>query len=226
MEPNFSSRYPLVDVRALTADVGVDFDSLRAALVSFYADIDKRNENNVGHLALPCAKGCSACCYECVFLSPLEFLVAWDWAQDNLDARTLETIIDAGLALCEQHRDVIAAFDEPPPEGASDHFKLARDLRFRCPFLSQEEHCLIYPMRELGARLFGSSFNEGGGVYGCEKVGKYLAGQTVTLISAHRASQRLLELPFGNKRQVHPYYLRMLFTDPAIPRLVRTTARA
>jgi hypothetical protein len=219
-------KFPRVDIRALTRDVGVDFEQLCDVLLRYYADIDEHNARNSEALDLPCGRGCSACCHEAVFLTPLEFLAAWDWAQQHLSGAQREAAIVAGLALYDKHREAILAFDEPPPDGQADHFLIAQELHYTCPLLAEDGSCLVYPVRELAARLFGVSFNDAGGVYGCLEVGSRLGGQTVTLVSAERACERLLELPFGNKRQVYPYFLHMLYADPSVPVLGEETARA
>ena len=203
--------YPVVDFAGLFAGAGIDFAAARAAVMARYAELDARNSRNTSALQLPCAKGCSACCHESVFVTPLEFAVAWDWAQTNLDDATRAQIIAEGLVLYERHRDLITACDAPPPAGARDHFAIARELRFRCPFLGLAGDCRIYPVRELYARLFGCSFNDEGGVYGCDLVGKHLDGKVVTLVSVGRAVEQFRELPLTGKRQVYPYYLHLLF---------------
>lgn len=206
-----SPRHPRVDLGAMATAVGVDLAAARAALLALYADIDERNARNTAGLELPCHRGCDACCHESVFLTPLEFLVAWEWAQEHLDDATRDAIVDAGLALHERERHRITAFEAPPPDGARDHLAIARELRFRCPFLGDGGACRIYPVRELYARLFGCSFNDEGGVYGCELVGAHLGGKTVTLVGVRRAVERLAALPLTGKRQVYPYYLHLLY---------------
>jgi len=207
------SLYARVDLQALCAGVGrgIDFAAAAAELLAFYEEIDARNGRNTADLCLPCQRGCASCCHESVFLTPLEFMVAWAYAQEHLDAPTLDAVVAAGLSIYEAEQERIVALDAPPPDGARDHFAIAGQLRFRCPLLGPEGACLVYPVRELYARLFGQSFNAQGGVYGCDLVGTHLAGRTVTLVSAERAAARLVEMPFGHKRQVYPYYLHLLY---------------
>ncbi|MBN1960309.1 MAG: hypothetical protein JW841_05135 [Deltaproteobacteria bacterium] len=205
------SNYLAIDFIQLTADIGVDFITERQALLALYADIDARNLRNTSNLNLPCQAGCDACCHECVFLTPLEFMVMWDWAQSHLNPKQRDSIISEALNLYEHHRPVILAFDAPPPGNTIDHTLIARELHFRCPLLDSKGNCLVYIVRELYARLFGCSFYESGGVYGCQKVGKHLADKVVTLVSVERARARLANLPLTGKRQVIPYYFQMFF---------------
>jgi Fe-S-cluster containining protein len=195
----------------MVAALGIDLESARGALLALYAELDARNAANTAGLELPCRRGCDACCHESVFLTPLEFLVAWEWAQAHLDDAIRDGIVDAGLALYARERERITALEAPPPDGARDHLAVARELRFRCPFLGGEGECRIHPARELYARLFGCSFNDEGGVYGCHLVGAHLGGKTVTLVSVRRAAERLQGLPLTHKRQVYPYYLQLLY---------------
>ncbi len=205
------SRYPKIDLRALAREAGVDLDAAVAQLTSLYADVDRRNGTNTSTLDLPCRQGCDACCHESVFLTPLEFFAVWDYVQRHLGDATRQGIIERGLAIYEQESERILALEGPPPPGETDHFAIARQLRFRCPLLGEDGACQVYPARELYARLFGCSFNAEGGVYGCHLVGAHLAGKTVTLVSAPRVARLLEELPLTGKRQVYPYYIDLLY---------------
>lgn len=205
------ARFPRVDLHVMAGNAGVDlsraFDDLRA----IYADVDQRNAKNTRDLDLPCHKGCDACCHESVFLTPLEFFLVWDWVQDNLPATTRDAMVDEGLRLYEQHKKTIDALNEPPPAGQKDHLELVRNLRYRCPLLGANGACQVYPVRELYARLFGCSFNDAGGVYGCDLVGNHLGGKTVTLVQLRPTAKRLNDLPLTGKRQVYPYYIDLLY---------------
>lgn len=206
-----TSQHRRLDLRALGAAVGVALDDAFGALASLYAEVDERNRVNTTGLDLPCKRGCDACCHESVFLTPLEFLFAWDEAQRLLDDATLDAIVVDGLGLYERHRELILAFDRAPPAGAQDHFALARQLRFRCPLLGPEGTCRVYGARELYARLFGCSFEAEGAVYGCNLVGAHLADKTVKLLSVRPVAERLQALPLTFKRQVYPYYVHWLY---------------
>jgi hypothetical protein len=200
-----------INLHARLHDEGVDLEGALKRLRSLYADVDERNERNLEGLELPCSSGCDACCHECVFLTPLEFYGAWDYAQRTLDDQTLRAVIDDGLRLYGDNREIIDAFDRPPPEGDDDHTRIALRLKFRCPLLSQAGECRIYPMREMLGRLFGCSFNDDGGVYGCDVVGAHLGGKTVTLVRARPMAMRMHELPLTDKQQVWPWYLQQLY---------------
>ena len=79
------------------------------------------------------------------------------------------------------------------------------------PLLGPGGACSVYPRRELYARLFGCSFNDAGGVYGCHLVGDHLAGKQVTLLPARATARRLNELPLTELRQVYPFYIHALY---------------
>ncbi len=201
--------YPKIDVRAVASAAGVDFDAVAAAVRALYAEVDARNADNTRGLELPCHRGCDACCKESVFLTPLEFLVAWDWAQEHLDEAARSRAIEAGLALYAQHEDLIVGLSDPARQ--HEHDALARQLRFVCPLLGEGGTCQVYPVRELLARLFGCSFNDDLGVYGCHLVGAHLAGKTVKLLPVRPTAARLAELPLTGKRQVYPYYFHLFY---------------
>jgi hypothetical protein len=203
--------YPKVDIGALAAAEGVELSDAYEGLWGLYLEVEKRNAKNTLTLALPCRSGCDACCHESVFLTPLEFYCVWEWVQDNYSDEERSEIVRRGLELYSQNRERIAAMNAPPPEGERDHFAIAKDLRFRCPLLDDEGACLVYPVRELYARLFGSSFAADGGIYGCQLVGEHLAGKEVTLLRVDLVAKELDGLPLTGKRQVYPYYIHQLY---------------
>ncbi len=201
-----------VDLAAVAQGAGVDLASSLEALEKIYETIDARNAVNTADIGLPCARGCDACCHECVFLTPLEFFAAWQYAQDNFDDARLLTVIEEGLRLYEQYRSEIQVLQTPPAEGEADHFSVAKNIKFRCPLLNADGACGIYPARELLGRLFGCAFNEEGGVYGCDDVGAALGGKTLKLLRVKPAVELLSELPLTQSRQIYPYYIHMLYS--------------
>ena len=125
------ANYPKTDLEAFAGACGFELEPQLEALREIYADVDARNAANTKDLDLPCHRGCDACCHESVFLTTLEFLGAWDWIQSNLSPEVMDDIIDKGLALYQENKTLIDAFNHPPPEGESDHFSLAQELKFR-----------------------------------------------------------------------------------------------
>lgn len=209
-----ASLHPTIDFFALAQNQGVALHPAFAALQALYTEVDERNAKNTANLDLPCHRGCDMCCHESVFLTPLEFYYMWHWAQANLTEAVRQSIIDEALRLYAEFKELIDALDVAPPDGAQDHFAIAQKIRFSCPMLSAEGACRVYPVRELLARLFGCSFNDASGIYGCHLVAAHLANKTVTLIPARPTARRLADLPLTHKRQVYPYYFHMLFGRP------------
>jgi Fe-S-cluster containining protein len=205
------TRYGPIDLYARAETLGVDLDEALQGLIPLYVEVDARNQRNTQGLDLPCHRGCSECCHESVFLTPLEFYGAWLYLQESVDAETLDAVVRDGLAIFEANRALIESFNEPPPEGQEDHTQLHMQLRFRCPLLDGDGGCRVYPMREMLGRLFGCSFNEEGGVYGCHLVGAHLADQVVTLVRARPMAQRVHELPMTDRQQVYPWYIHELY---------------
>ncbi|MBC7792702.1 MAG: hypothetical protein H7Z43_03255 [Clostridia bacterium] len=194
----------------MARSVNVDIDEAFVELSELYAFVDTKNAENTGNLDLPCHRGCSACCKESVFMTPLEFLYAWDYVQRELDDAQRESIVREGLRLYAVHQLLI---EDLEGEHTPEHDVIAAQLKFVCPLLSAGGACLVYPQRELFARLFGSTFNSSGGVYGCGLVGSHLAGKEVTLLRASAMADRLRALPLTFKRQVYPYYIHWLYGE-------------
>ncbi|MEO0813922.1 MAG: hypothetical protein AAFY60_13730 [Myxococcota bacterium] len=192
----------------MASELDVDWSQARRELEAIYSELDGRLSGLTQNLDLPCHRGCSACCHESVFLTPLEFLFAWEYVQDTFSASDRDTVIQRGLSLYEEHRERILALEEAP---VAEHDAIARELKFTCPLLGADGGCRIYPARELYARLFGCSFNDAGGVYGCHLVGAHLGGKIVTLPRVRSWGQKLGALPLTFKRQVYPFWIHWLF---------------
>ena len=205
---------PPVDLVAIAAAADCDLPAAFVRLQALYDDVDARNARNTAGLDLPCHRGCSMCCHESVFVTGLEFFYAWDFAQRHLPQATRDAMVARGLQHYQTYRAEIEALDRPPPADERDHFSIAKQIRFACPMLDASGGCQVYPARELLARLFGSSFLDDGGVYGCHLVGNHLANKTVTLMRARPTARRLNELPLTEKRQVYPYWLHLLYGAP------------
>jgi Fe-S-cluster containining protein len=206
------ARHRRIDLEARARDDGVELGPALERLRDLYRDIDGRNARNTAGLGLPCERGCDGCCHDSVLLTPLEFYGAWDLLQRSYDDDTVDYVVEEGLQLYAQHKALIDALDAPPPPGEVDHTSLTASLRFRCPLLGKGGACLVYPMREALARLFGSSFNDDGGVYGCHLVGHHLGGKLVQLVRARPMAMRVHDLPLTHKQQVYPHYIHALYS--------------
>lgn len=215
--PSTAAIAPLVDLSAIADAVQCNLPAAFVQLQSLYDEVDARNEKNTRDLDLPCHRGCSMCCHESVFLTGLEFFYAWHHVQTQLSATARTEIVTRGLQLYRQLEPLLLALEQPPPPGERDHLSVARQIRFACPMLSPEGACRIYPARELLARLFGCSFNDEGGVYGCDIVGRHLGTKKVTLMRARPTTQRLNVLPLTEKRQVYPYWIHLLYGQAQAP---------
>jgi len=202
---------PRVDLFAAARALGTDLEDALARLGRLYDHVDARNKALTSDLELPCHRGCSACCHESVFLTPLEFFGAWHHLQETADDATFTRVVAEGLALYREHEALIRAFDEPPPAGHADHTALHKKLAFRCPLLDDDGGCRVYPWREMLARLFGCSFNDEGGVYGCHLSGEHLGGRTLTLLRARPIMHLVHELPLTDSQQVWPHYIHALY---------------
>ena len=200
-----------VDLFAWAQDADVELQPAFDKLAALYDEIERRNTALTQDLNLPCHRGCSMCCHESVFLTPLEFFYVWHYVQVHLTDAERQGIIEDGLNLYAKHRLEILALEEPLAAQQRDHFDVASRLRFACPMLSAAGACRVYPAREMLARLFGCSFNEQGGLYACHLVADHVGDKTVTLLRARPTWRRLLDLPLTHKRQVYPYYIHLLF---------------
>ena len=197
---------------------GVALQEAFESLAALYRDLDQALERTTASLDLPCKAGCDACCHQSVFLTPLEFLAAWDWLQSELDESELDSIVRAGLRIFRLHQGTIVQLDEPPPEGETDHFSLVESLAFRCPLLSSDGKCRVHPARELYARLFGGTWErQPGALYACHMVSEHLAGKELSLLVSQDWARKLNALPLTHRRTVYPAYIAELYGVKPIP---------
>ncbi len=204
---------PSFDFAAIPAPPLVNLAQAIDSLYDLYGELDAHMATiKAKYPQIPCAAGCSSCCHEAVFVTPLEFWAIIFYLQEHNLIDLLEKALKISSEIYKEHREVIEAFNAPPPPGEKDHFTLAKDLHYVCPFL-QAGQCAIYPARSLIARLFGLSFERPGVVYGCRQIEKALAAsqQEVSLPSCHFWLKRLKTLPYTSGRQVIPYYMVRLY---------------
>ena len=123
------------------------------ALAQLYRELDAALARTTATLDLPCKAGCDACCHQSVFLTPLEFLAAWDWLQSEVSQSELSAIVTKAIRIYRLNEAVINRLDLPAPDGEADHFSLVENLAFRCPLLAEDGRCMVHPARELYARL-------------------------------------------------------------------------
>lgn len=212
--PETHGHFPRIDLDHYAREQGVDLASALEALRAIYAGVDDKIAENTRGLDLPCRRGCSDCCHESVFLTPLEFFGAWDHVQRTVDDDTRSLIVARGLAIYARERARIDAFLAPPPDGDRDHFRIAKDLRFTCPLLDDDGGCRAYPMREILGRVFGCTWNDDdGGLYACHLVATHLADRVVTLGRARQTARLLHVLPMTGMRQVYPWYIHALYGE-------------
>lgn len=183
----------LIELRAVASELGDDLDQALAQLTALYTALDQRLAKTTASLELPCGPGCSDCCKQGVFLTPLEFFAIWDFAQNRLPKKQLGQIVESSLNIHREQQDKTHA--DP----------------FACPLLADDGTCRVYPVRELSSRLFGCTFNENSGVYGCQMVGEKLADKTLTLVQARPVFQQLQQLPLTFMSQQIPYYVALFY---------------
>ncbi|MBN2360540.1 MAG: hypothetical protein JXR83_13880 [Deltaproteobacteria bacterium] len=206
-----------IDLAAAAAELGVDLEPACVRLGELYRWIDERIAATTAGLELPCGVGCADCCHDSVvLLSPLEFFYAWDWAQRTLDDLTRAALVDRGRAEYLRLRPQIESLHDAAIAPAVRR-RTALGLRFTCPMLDAGGRCLIYPVRSLQSRLFGQSFNDQSGIYGCARVGRLLANRTVTLVQASAALHQLQQLPLTFLQQVYPFYLNLFYGAGGTP---------
>ena len=55
--------------------------------------------------------------HQSVFLTPLEFLAAWDWLQSEVSQSELSTIVTKAIRIYRLNQAVINRLDLPAPDG-------------------------------------------------------------------------------------------------------------
>ena len=211
--------YGMVDLESSAlVPSDVDLSASFHALARLYQDLEDCLTRTTAGLDLPCKAGCDACCHQSVFLTPLEFLAAWDWLQEELTYSELHEVVISGLEIYLNNQLTIDQLDTPPAQGSKDHFNIVKELRFRCPILSANGRCRVHPARELYARLFGSSWERTpGSLYACHIVAEQLKDRELSLLVTKDWAKRLNELPLTHRRTVYPAYIAELYGLKRVP---------
>jgi len=209
----------------INVPTGVEDFSLEQAfflLGDLYGKLDAHAEVIAQPLELLCKPGCSACCRQCVFVTPLEALYLMHHMQQHFTALQMACVVTAALKTVELNKERILGFGHvecpgaPPlsPEERAprprplDRVLSAKTLIFDCPLLDDGGLCTAYPARELRARLFAvSRLKSRDEYYACDLLGKHLDGKTVKLIDAEGVQEIMHRYPLTEGEQVIPYFL-------------------
>ena len=184
-------------------DPSVTLDNLRA----LYDEIDREVAGGSDGLDLPCKLGCDSCCHESVFLSAPEFLLVAHHLLGRWSKEERHALVEEMRRLAERFEDELELLEVLSPGAERD--EVAARVKFRCPFLSANGGCGIYPARELNARTFGLTWDgRRGHPFGCELTHerlRVLPPETAsTLFDAREARRRLMDRFEGTER-VHIY---------------------
>lgn len=212
-------------MRIVDIPTGVEDFSLAQAfflLGDLYSKVDAHAAVIAEPLELLCKPGCSACCRQCVFVTPLEALYMLHHMQEHLSTEKLRAVIAEAGRIVEQHRERIFAFGHPECPGAPslsdedaaprarplDRVLSAKALSFDCPLLDEAGLCTVYAARELRARLFAvSRLKSRDEYYACDLLGRHLDGKTVQLIDAEAVESIMHLYPLTKGEQVIPYFV-------------------
>ncbi|MEE2902634.1 MAG: YkgJ family cysteine cluster protein [Myxococcota bacterium] len=137
-----------------------------ATVMAFYDSLQQDIKQVDASILLPCKEGCDACCHESVFLSAPEFLAVCNYLFEHREQAYREQLLREMIALAEEFADEIEFLESAPAGFERD--EVAARIKFRCPMLSENGSCSIYPVRELNGRTFGKSWDSmNDEAYGC-----------------------------------------------------------
>jgi Fe-S-cluster containining protein len=178
---------------------------------SVYEKIDHEVQSSTKDLNLPCHRGCDACCHEAVFLCAPEFLVVCDRLFESFSSRALRSLVEQMCAVAVEYEDELELLDEI--DSGPERDEVAARVKFKCPLLSSEGACQIYPARELNGRTFGHAWDSSGGhAYGCLLTHDHLRivdNPQGKLLDARQARMTLVnQVPLTQKVQVYPWWFR------------------
>ena len=146
-----------IEKLALAMGFTTSSKSIIETVTSFYDSLQTDSSGVEERLSLPCKKGCDACCYESVFLSAPEFLTVCHYLIEAKDLEFRTKVVREMRVIADEFEDEIE-FLESAPEGL-ERDEVAERIKFRCPLLSSDGSCSIYPVRELNGRTFGLSWD-------------------------------------------------------------------
>jgi Fe-S-cluster containining protein len=190
----------LASALGLDAEPAELLDRVHAAYVALDAALAAAR----GPLALPCARGCSACCHEAVFVSAPEALAAILALAEDHGPAALRAVAAEMDAFAARYADELELLDLLEPGAERD--EVAVRVRFACPMLDAEGGCRVHRARELNARSFGQSWDHARDEpYGCTLVDALLRGRGAALFGAREARRRFVaDVPEAQAVRVYP----------------------
>ena len=123
-----------------------EYEALAAGADAAFGEMSSRY-----HACMPCAQGCSDCCYAVFGL----FLVEAAYLRfqfEKLERKERRQVLSrAGKAEKELERLLTEAKKGSDPDGS---FALEM-ARIRCPMLNEADACVLYPFRPITCRVYG-----------------------------------------------------------------------
>ncbi|SHF56135.1 Putative zinc-or iron-chelating domain-containing protein [Desulforamulus putei DSM 12395] len=157
-----------------------------------------------------CRKGCKECCtYSPVIVTGIEWLVIYQFLVELPVEKQYEVLIRFGNtygSIIEKMPKEYFTKESTFRRVKREKTRFIRKLKnVPCPFLEDDNSCLIYTVRPLGCRLFGNSIKSGL-LWGCESLGQSLQNETVNLQDAS-ISLKMLEVINYGVLAVEPIFL-------------------
>ncbi len=191
---------------SLDLGLGPQPEAILEPLRNLYQDIDRSLARSTDALALPCQRGCDACCKEAVFLSAPEFLLVAQYLLLHRSAAELQSLVQQMLALAERFADELELLESIT---GPERDEVAMRIKFTCPLL-QDGVCSIYEARELNARSFGATWDsQRDHAYGCTLTHARLRvlPQRPNLIDARALRRKLMQaVPATEIVHVYPWW--------------------
>jgi len=111
-----------------------------------------------------CCKGCSSCCYQPIFVTPVEMLGIRQHLE-NLGRKEQEKLMEIVLGVCNRITESGIERDINKIDSETEIIRLMNDyfkLGISCPLLSADKECLVYEVRPTNCwsyRMYGDPGN-------------------------------------------------------------------
>lgn len=144
---------------------------------------------------ITCHKGCTDCCYALFDLSLIEAMYINQKYLDQLSDGVRATIKDrADKADRETYKIKRRVYKSRQQGVDADQImdEVGRE-RVRCPLLTADDACVLYPFRPVTCRLYGLPLSIGGEVHTCARTG-FVPGEKYPTVYMDKVQDRLLAL--------------------------------
>lgn len=192
--------------------MALDFTEVFAKYESLVQEADKLFEQvkQATGERVHCGKTCSDCCYALFDLSLVEACyINAKFNEKFSGARKSEIKEVADATDRKLYQIKKKAFQASQSgTGSAEILRQLAETKVRCPFLGEDDLCVLYEHRPITCRLYGIPFGIGGTAHTCSKSG-FTKGEKYPSVNMDKINDRLFGFSYELAKSVQSGYSRI-----------------